>query len=287
MNKITAVSTSILVVVFAVTITYFVLFPVGGIGQKTSSQVTPALEVGQPKTFAESFYYSGTGVNFVPYEVIPITVVATTTTTLSLAASSIPAGVWVHFSAGTVDANPQGTTVDLTLMGAVEPMTPVPGGENISMEISASSASMDLNATIPLAVGGFPIIQLQNQSSDLLPSNVEIPSNASEPFVVGLVYSPAESSNQPSVLHGTMNVLGQYSGGTISPLPNWLNLGFSNQSLTLDEYQPAYFALDEQNSANLTAQSSSLTLSVAISESLNNYTHTQVIGLTLTPPVVA
>lgn len=255
-----------------------------GVSSDPTLKSSGSLVVGSPEWQFLSFNYSGVEVKFIPYETFPVTVYSAKPSDVSLDSSAAPPGVWIHYASDSVQAGPQGTITQLVVAGAVKPFAG-PGDFNITL---ATSASPTNTTTLPLAEIGIPVTVISDQVSNLVPSSIEVPANASEPYVFGIAYGPSQSSSQAYTVN--LQILGVSVDGSVQPLPAWLKLSFSSDSISLNPDLPTYLALDEANSASLPlAQTGgvqqTITMTLAIAETIGGISHTQLSTLTILPEV--
>jgi hypothetical protein len=226
--------------------------------------------------------YRGTGSSFVAYQIIPLKIYSTTPETVSLTALNAPPGTWMHFDQDVLTATSAGIPDNLTLIGAMVPFEPT--ARNYTLMVDASSGPQQLNATLPVIPVAGPTI-IRSSGGSILPSKVIVPSNNSIPWDTTVVYDPSGTATPASVLGVTLKVLGISSSGSVQPLPNWLDINFPQQNLTLTAFKPAILSIHESNTLALSTSASSQTYSVAVSVAIDGVASEQFISVTITPPV--
>jgi hypothetical protein len=251
----------------------------------TSSSGAARVVLGTPTSHFVTDTFGTVTDKWVLYQVIPVTVYGPTSTTFSLSTPNLPSQTWVHFGSSSVVTSATGTDTTITIMGAIASPGP---GQSQDFTVQASDSAMTVNSTIQVATGseGSPLMVLSGSPSEqLLPSTVDgLPSNASTPVSIPMVYDPSSPSTEPSTLAVSLDVLGIVVNGSVESVPSSMSFDFSNATFTLGQYQPAFISIHESNTVDLSVASPPQQYVVAIGETVNGVQSTQDVTMTIAPP---
>jgi hypothetical protein len=158
---------------------------------------------------------------------------------VALSAESVPSGVWVHFAPDHLDASPTGSQSQLIISGAVQPLLPSFRNQTIAIRVSYgnSSTNVSLNVVRWLQLS---IIRSPGPIEFANSLVVGVDSASSETY--GAVFDPIATPPN-STIDVNFSAVGIVENGKIVPLPSWLTVLYSNQSLPLISYKPTYFSL--------------------------------------------
>jgi hypothetical protein len=230
----------------------------------------------------------GDGESFGLYQTIPVTVYASSPTTISLTALSVPPGAWVYFGAtNSVTATPAGATATITMMGTDKTDPDLP--ESQPLVVGAGSGASAVNTTLYVGPNGFPFVAVRNASTSVIPNVRGLAwdaynRSATDPWT--FVYDPSDSATAPSSLSVSLQVLGlEVNGSVLQPMPSFLRVGFLNSTFTLDEYQPAFDAVHVWNSVVLTAYGSHQHYQVAVKETVDGLSQVAYVQVDIEGPL--
>jgi hypothetical protein len=196
--------------------------------------------IGKPTTFNMTLGSQSAYTTFAAKQVFPLLITSPQTVPVSLAAESVPSGVWIHFVPAHLDAGPTGSQSQMIIAGAVKPLIPgSPNIQNISIRASYGNSSTD----VPLTVIRWLQLSIIHSPGPIEFANalvVGTDSPSSETY--GAVYEPVSGSPN-STLVVNFSALGIMQDGKMIPLPTWLTVLYSNQSLILVPDKPTYFSM--------------------------------------------
>jgi hypothetical protein len=215
----------------------------------------------------------GSFTKFPAEQVFNLTFTSPQTVPVSLVAELVPSGVWIHFAPAHLVAGPVATKSQLIIAGAVQPLTPSPNNQTISIRASYGNSS----TIVSLAVVKWLTLSIINSAGPVEFANalvVGTDSASSETY--GAVYDPiATSPNSTQVVK--FSALGIVENGKVVPLPSWLKILYSNESLPLVPDKPTYFSIGARPYNGQPGD-----YVVAIQESINGRQFTTNLELTIT-----
>jgi len=238
--------------------------------------------LGDPISYPVNDSWGSVTDGFILYEVIPVTVYAPASTSMSLTVPNLPPQTWVHFGKTSVVASPAGADTTMMIMGAV-----AQPGNAYRLTVEASSPNLTVNSTVHIATDdSSPIVLQGNPSDELLPpsSNVQVPANTATPDAISMVYDSAANRGSPATLDANLKVLGLQVNGSTQSMPSWLSVNFSKTAFTLTQYQPIFISMRESNTLALSTTSKPVTCVVAIDETVGGVESVQHVTLTIMPP---
>jgi len=251
----------------------------------STAGVVTQLVAGTAVNHQVSDQFGGAGVSFGLYQTIPVTVYASSPTTTSLTAVSVPPDAWLYFGANSVTATPAGATATITMMGTDETDPNLPESQTLVVGAGSGSAS-GANATFYVRPNGFPFAAIGNASSTVIPNvpnlgAVDDNQSATDPWT--FVYDPSNPATAPSSLSVSLQVLGLEVDGSLQAMPSFLKVGFLNSTFTLGEYQPAFDAVHVWNSVVLTTFGAHENYQVAVKETIDGssqvaYVQVEIVG---------
>ena len=253
-----------------------------------------AATVGTPECFDVSFSHSDSGTEFVGGEVFPITVqgIPSTVVQLSLTTKSDSVAAWLSSSSIQLDAAGYGNTT-LYISGAyVSSSVATPNTVPLNLAF-ADSAGTEGVIAIPM-VENVPVFTAGSGSEPSIP-NLSPTAGTSDTYwnVWGIAYLPPSGTS--GNLSVSLSVAGVRSGDTLTALPSWMKVWFTDQSMPNAAYSPGpfsasvqpthvhYFMTNVQIGDAPSGTSGSYTIEVNLV--VNGVTYPATFTVTISPPI--
>ncbi len=231
-----------------------------------------SVTVGKPTTFNMTLGSSSAYTTFPAEQIFPLTITSPQTVPISLSAESVPSGVWVHFAPNHLDASPAGSKSQLIIAGAVQPLAQSSRNQTISIRVSYGNSSTNASLTI---IRWLQLSIIHSPGPIEFANYLVVGSDSASSETYGAVYDPiATSSNSTLVVN--FSAVGIVDNGKILPMPSWLEILYSNQSLPLIPNKPTYFSLGARP---FNAQPGDYV--IVIQESIDGKQFTAHLGLTI------
>ncbi|MDG6990461.1 MAG: hypothetical protein JRM99_03445 [Nitrososphaerota archaeon] len=211
------------------------------------------------------------------FEEWPVTVYSNTTTNVVLNATSINGGVWIAFDPASLSGvGPGGVNTTMFMAGAVSDSSNLSAGLFVN---GFGSNGMRGETYLPIALGS-PVSVLSGPGKfDNL--QFAVYQNQTGEDTVGMVYSPPVGQSRLP-LHVSVNVTGMLENGTVTKLPNWLQVSSQASSFYLDPNQPFYFFIR----VNATAQAPLGTYTIVLNETVNAQVFSGFLLVTVQKPIL-
>jgi archaellin len=231
-----------------------------------------SVTVGKPTTFNMTLGSSSAYTTFAAEQIFPLTITSPQTVPVSLSAESVPSGVWVHFAPNHLDASPAGSKSQLIIAGAVQPLAQSSRNQTISIRVSYGNSSTNASFTI---IRWLQLSIIHSPGPIEFANYLVVGSDSASSETYGAVYDPIATSPN-STLVVNFNAVGIMENGKIVPLPSWLRVLYSNQSLSLVPNKPTYFSVGASPHNGLPGD-----YVLVIQESINGEQFTTNLGLTI------
>jgi hypothetical protein len=198
-----------------------------------------SVTIGKPSTFNMTLGSRGSFTTFPAEQIFPLTITSPQTVPVRLGAELIPSGVWIHFAPDHLVASPTGSQSQLIIAGAVQPLTASSRNQTISIRVSYGNSSTNMPLTI---IRWLPLSIIRSPGPIEFANSLVVGVDSASFETYGAVYDPIETSPNATIVVN-FNAVGMVENGKIVPLPSWLNVLYSNQSLPLIPYKPTYFSM--------------------------------------------
>jgi hypothetical protein len=195
--------------------------------------------VGQPVTLNMTLGSQSSFTTFPAEQVFPLTITSPQTVPINLTAETTPLGVWIHFVPNHLEASPSGSHSQLVIAGAVRPLIPSSNNQTISIRASYGNSSTAVSLTI---IRWLQLSIIHSPGPIEFANSLVVGADSPSSETYGAVYEPIGTTPN-STLVVNFSALGIMQNGKIVPMPSWLNLVYSNQSLILVPDKPTYFTL--------------------------------------------
>jgi len=197
-----------------------------------------SVTVGKPTTFNMTLGSSSAYTTFAAEQIFPLTITSPQTVPVILSAESVPSGVWVHFAPNHLDASPAGSKSQLIIAGAVQPLAQSSRNQTISIRASYGNSSTAVSLTI---IKWLQLSIIRNLGPIEFANSLVVGVDSASSETYGAVYDPIATSNSTLVVN--FSAVGIVENGKILPMPSWIKILYSNQSLPLIPNKPTYFSL--------------------------------------------